>query len=280
MSSLVPALHHGSIAQVNDLTAYLEAAAGAGFRAADFNMSQARDLAKAESPEAVVEAFTSRGIQAGGWGSGVQVIVSNSEFASALADLEKSAELGALLNARTAAVLAPNRTHLPFDEAMDLFSVRVGEIADTMAGYGIAVSLEFIGPNLWPEQPHEFIAGISGTLELIDRIGRVNVGILFDTYHYHCGPNDLSDILSAGRTINHVHLNDAPPGDVLELDDSMRRLPGKGIIDLVEIAAALNVAGYTGPGGVEVFDDELRAVPALEGAKEIASACIDVFGTL
>ena len=280
MSSLVPALHHGSIAQVSDLTTYLEAAAGAGFRAADFNMPHARDLAEAKGPDAVVEAFTSRGIQAGGWSAGVQVIASRSEFVAALANLEKSAELGALLDARAAAVLVPNRTHIPFDEAMDLFSVRVGEIADGMARYGISVSLEFIGPDLWPERPHEFISGISETLELIDRIGRVNVGILFDTYHYHCGANELADILSAGRAINHVHLNDAPPGDVLALNDSMRRLPGKGIIDLIEIAAALNAAGYAGPGGVEVFDDELRALPADEGAMEIATACLEVFGAL
>ena len=279
MSSLVPALHPASIIQLNDLESYLDATASAGFQAADFNMLQARELASASGMDTVMSAFTSRGIQAGGWGAGVQVLMSQSDFDAALSDAETSAELGAALNAKSCSVLIPNRTDLPREEAMDLFTVRLGCIADTLAGHGVSVSLEFIGPNLWPDRPHEFISGIRGTLDLIDRVDRVNVGILFDTYHYYCGDNRLQDILTAGSTINHVHLNDAPEGNVGDLDDSMRRLPGEGILDLTEIAAALDAAGYEGPGGVEIFSDDLRRLPAHEGAAKVAAACRRVFGS-
>ena len=279
MSSLIPALHPASIAQLNDLESYLDATASAGFQAADFNMGQALELASIHGLDAVKNAFLSRGIQAGGWGAGVQVLTSQSDFNAALLDAEQSAELGAALNARACSVLVPNRTDIPRAEALDLFSVRLGDIADTLAGYGVSVSLEFIGPNLWPERPHEFISGINGTLDLINRVGRVNVGILFDTYHYYCGDSRLEDIVKAGSAINHVHLNDAPSGDVDQLDDSMRLLPGEGILDLTEIAAALDAAGYEGPGGVEIFNDDLRSLPANDGAVQVAAACRRVFGS-
>ena len=278
MSALIPALHPATVAQVNDLNAYLDAAAAAGFTAADFSMPNARTLEADSGRDAVIEAFESRGLQPGAWGSGAQVIGPHAEFDASLDTVAANASLGAALGARVTAVVVPNRTDMPRDEALDLFAMRIGDVADTAAGEGVALSLEFIGPNIWPEQPYELFSGIRGTLDLIDRIGRVNVGILFDTYHFHCGDSELSDIAAAGRAINHVHLNDAPPGDPSTFDDSVRRLPGDGVMDLAAITKALEAAGYRGPGGVEIFNDEMRALPISEGAARVAAACRRVFG--
>ncbi len=278
MSSLIPALHPATVAQVDDLTTYLDAAASADFQAADFSMPNARRLEAAAGRDAVIEAFQSRGLQPGAWGAGAQVIGPYADFDASLDEVAQNAALGAALGARVAAVVVPNRTDMPADEALDLLAMRIGDVADTAAGDGVALSLEFIGPNIWPDQPFELFSGIQGTLDLIDRIGRVNVGILFDTYHFHCGDSELADIAAAGRAINHVHLNDAPPGDPGTFDDSVRRLPGEGVMDLAAIADALQTAGYRGPGGVEIFNDELRALPIAEGAARVAAACCRTFG--
>lgn len=278
MASLIPALHPATVAQVSDLATYLDAAASAGFQAADFSMPNARKLEAAAGRDAVIEAFQSRSLQPGAWGAGAQVIGSQAEFEASLDDVADNAALGAALGARVAAVVVPNRTDMPHDDMLDLLAMRIGDVADTTAGDGVALSLEFIGPNLWPEQPYKLFSGIRGTLDLIERIGRVNVGILFDTYHFHCGDSELADIASAGRAINHVHLNDAPPGDPNTFDDSVRRLPGEGVIDLSTIAGALQAAGYRGPAGVEIFNDALRALPLAEGAARVAAACRHLFG--
>ncbi len=278
MSSLIPALHPATVAQVHDLGTYLDAAAAAGFRAADFSMPAARALEAAAGRDAVIDAFQLRGIQPGAWGAGAQVIGPYAEFDASLDDVATNAALGAALGARVAAVVVPNRVDRPPDEMMDLLAMRIGDVADTAAGDGVALSLEFIGPNIWPDQPYELFSGIQGTLELIERIGRVNVGVLFDTYHFHCGDSEFADIATAGRAINHVHLNDAPPGDPSTFDDSVRRLPGDGVMDLAAITSALEAAGYKGPGGVEIFNDELRALPIHKGAARVAAACHRVFG--
>ena len=278
MSSLIPGLHPATVAQVDDLVTYLDAAAAAGFQAADFSMPHARALETNSGRDAVIEAFESRGLQPGAWGAGAQVIGSYADFDASLGEVTKNADLGAALGARVAAVVVPNRVDMPRDEMLDLLAMRIGDVADTAAGEGVALSLEFIGPNIWPEQPYELFSGIQGTLDLIERIGRVNVGILFDTYHFHCGDSELADIAAAGRAINHVHLNDAPPGDPATFDDSVRRLPGDGVMDLSAILAALQAAGYEGPGGVEIFNDDLRALPVSEGAARVAAACRRAFG--
>lgn len=278
MSSLTPGLHPATVAQVDDLATYLDAAAAAGFRAADFSMPHARALEASAGRDAVIAAFQSRGLQPGAWGAGAHVIGAYADFDASLAEVAANAALGAALGARVAAVVVPNRVDMPRDEMLDLLAMRIGDVADTAAGEGVALSLEFIGPNIWPEQPYELFSGIKGTLDLIDRIGRVNVGILFDTYHFHCGDSELADIAAAGRAINHVHLNDAPPGDPTTFDDSVRRLPGDGVMNLSAILAALEAAGYEGPGGVEIFSDDLRALPIAEGAARVAAACRRAFG--
>ena len=278
MPSLTPALHPATIAPQRDLCAYLDMARQAGFRAADFSMAQATELAAAEGVEAVREAFASRGLRAGGWGAGVSLSAPEAEFSEGLAGLVRHADIGAALEARAAAVVVPNRSDLEPGPALELLAGRLARLAAATEPFGVALSLEFIGPNLWPHLPHKLWDGIAGTLELIDRAGRPNVGVLFDTYHFHCGSSRLEDIGTAGSRINHVHLNDAPPGDPASLDDGMRRLPGEGVIDLPAIARELEAAGYRGPGGVEVFSAALRALPAVEAAQRVAAACRWVFG--
>ena len=118
----------------------------------------------------------------------------------------------------------------------------------------------------------------SGTLDLIDRIGRVNVGILFDTYHFHCGDSEFADIAVAGRAINHVHLNDAPPGDPARLTDSVRRLPGDGVMDLAAITETLEAAGYRGPAASRSSTTKCARYPISQGAARVAAACRRVFG--
>ncbi|ANP51904.1 hypothetical protein AVL59_22105 [Streptomyces griseochromogenes] len=52
-----------------------------------------------------------------------------------------------------------------------------------------------------------------------------------------------------------------------ELTDSQRLFPGDGALDRTSFADALARAGYAGPVSVELFNPELRALPAGEIAR-------------
>jgi sugar phosphate isomerase/epimerase len=278
MAGVIPALHPATIAPQPNLRAYLDVTSAAGFTLADFNMADALALEDAEGLDAVVEAFGSRGVQAGGWGSGVRIFADDAAFDGGLRNLPRAAALASALGARAAAVVVPNRSEQAPERALVHFAGRIAQLADALAPHEVEVSLEFIGARVWPELPHRLPDDIGGMLELDDRAGRSNVGVLFDTYHFHCGSSRLADIGAAAGRINLVHLNDAPPGDPSNLDDSVRRLPGDGVMDLGAVIEALEAAGYSGSGGVEVFSDELLALPALDAARRVAAATRAVLG--
>ena len=69
----------------------------------------------------------------------------------------------------------------------------------------------------------------------------------------------LEDIERAGDRIFGVHINDWEPGD-----DHSNRLPGDGVIPLVDVVRAIEATGYRG-----TYDNEYVYDPALiESAPE------------
>ena len=92
--------------------------------------------------------------------------------------------------------------------------------------------------------------------------------MLLDAYHWYLSGGTAGEIaaIPAGTPL-FVHINDAPPGDVATLDDSMRLLPGEGVIDLDAFLGAIAARGYDGPVSLELFSERLRALPPEEAAR-------------
>jgi sugar phosphate isomerase/epimerase len=90
-------------------------------------------------------------------------------------------------------------------------------------------------------------------VEFIDRVGRPNVGIIFDVFHSWCEP-DLHDRLRrfASRVIG-AHVNDIK---VEERGGFDRELPGRGRAVAPEIMATLIESGYDGWWELEIFSDD------------------------
>jgi len=73
-------------------------------------------------------------------------------------------------------------------------------------------------------------------LELIERVGADNFGLLLDTFHMNIEERDVEDsIRRTGERIFHVHAA-----------DSNRWHPGAGHLDFKSILSALRLTGYTG----------------------------------
>ena len=73
-------------------------------------------------------------------------------------------------------------------------------------------------------------------LELIDRVGAGNLGLLFDTFHANIEEPSLEDsLLAAGDRLFHVHVA-----------DSNRWYPGAGHLDFPRILDVLPRTGYAG----------------------------------
>jgi len=82
-------------------------------------------------------------------------------------------------------------------------------------------------------------------LDLIERVGASNLGLLLDTFHMNIEEPVLEDsIRAAGDRLYHVHVA-----------DSNRWYPGAGHVDFAGVIGALRQAGYTGWLSAEIMPE-------------------------
>ena len=120
-------------------------------------------------------------------------------------------------------------------------------------------------------------------LELIDAIGRDNVGLVLDSWHWYTAGESADDIRGlTNADVVACDLNDAPDGiPVDEQVDSRRALPaGTGVIDIGSFLDALVAIGYDGPVRAEPFSAELNAMPDDRAIEATAEALSRAFATI
>jgi sugar phosphate isomerase/epimerase len=121
-------------------------------------------------------------------------------------------------------------------------------------------------PLTYELMPFDINAGsIEAVLTIVRGAGAANGGIALDTWHLgkmHLTGEDIKRIPSS--SIMFVELSDGMVADMPDHSREttrFRRLPGEGEFDIPGYVRALTDIGYTGPWGVEVLSDELRALP-------------------
>jgi sugar phosphate isomerase/epimerase len=124
--------------------------------------------------------------------------------------------------------------------------------------------------------PWSRIPDLGTALRIVELAGQPNGGLNVDAWHMIRAGVTVDELRRVpGRLILGVQLDDGPlrpEPDLVEATLHHRQLPGDGAFDLVGIVRALRHTGTTAPLGVEVFSDELHALPADETARAAASA--------
>jgi len=132
------------------------------------------------------------------------------------------------------------------------------ELSDLARPFGLRLALEYMG------LPDSSVKTLRQSLDIVDRVGREDVGILLDTWHHYAYGSAPEDVLLAKKgQIGFVHVSDCParaPGTALR---SESYLPGVGVVPITEILRNVRAVGYDGVVSAEVFD---AAVQAMEPA--------------
>lgn len=169
---------------------------------------------------------------------------------AAFAAAEERAEMAAAVGAPIVIACAAGGTGDPAQAAEDFRA-----ISDIGAKYGVSMALEFIGVF---EQYHDIKSG----LELVRAADHPNAKLLIDVFHAFRGGATVDDFkLPRGNEIGLVHINDVPAGDVMQMNDSHRVLPGEGVLPLAQVLENLEQGGYEGALSVEIFNEEIWALP-------------------
>jgi len=145
-------------------------------------------------------------------------------------------------------------------------------IADIGAKYDVVMALEYIGAF---EQYHDIKSGLA----LVRATDHPNAKLLIDIFHSFRGGTVVEDFkLPQGDEVGCVHLNDVPAGDIMQMNDSHRVLPGQGVLPLREALGYLGGNGYDGALSVELFNPDLWALPPAEIAARVKAATDDLMG--
>jgi sugar phosphate isomerase/epimerase len=136
------------------------------------------------------------------------------------------------------------------DEQRDAFLAFYGEMLLVVEGTSASILLE-------PLNRYEckFLNRMSDNVHVVDLVSHPNAGLLPDTFHMSLEESDMGGSLrEAGHRIRHM-----------DLADSNRLLPGRGLLDWSEIFNALHEIGYEG-------DLNLECCPGDDPSVELAAA--------
>ncbi len=262
-------LNRGTTGGGLPLDQFVSLASTSGFDGADVDLGYALEHGTA----ALCDLYGSKKMSFGGWGPPMDFRGDAAKMSEGLVKLEKMAAIARELGINSCATYLLPSSDLPLGENWKFHVERIKPIAKVLAGHGLRFGLEFVAPyHLRRNWKHEFLFTPGQILELTDAIGE-NVGLLVDCFHCHCAGTPWAEVakLPAERIVL-VHLNDAPNVPVAEVKDGERLLPGDGVLDLTGFLQAIKATGYAGPVSVEVFNAELRKLPAEEAGKKAAEA--------
>lgn len=146
-------------------------------------------------------------------------------------------------------VVRPGTSHR---QAMAWIVEALRDCCSAAGGSGVRIALEPIN-----RYETTLVNSAAQGLELLERVGAENLGLLLDTFHMNIEDASLEEsIVMCGERVFHFHVA-----------DSNRWYPGAGHIDFVSVLKALYQTGYQG-----YVSGEFMPVPDAESAARAAIA--------
>ena len=174
--------------------------------------------------------------------------------------------------------IMPTHKTLTYTKNFEQHRSRLNKIATLLENSGFKLGLEYVGPKtLMARDKYPFLHSISGLKELIEAIGKNNIGYLLDSFHTYCAEDDLADLdFLNGDDIISVQLNDGVLGRTSEMQmDLERELPGDTeIIDLKTFLNFIRSKGYDGPVSVEPFNEDLNKMEVNEKLQRVRASLL------
>jgi sugar phosphate isomerase/epimerase len=242
-----------------------------GQQVADFGLEDAKRLIEAAD------------LRIGNFPLPVRMYEEEEWYTKDMARLPSLAELASALGCtRCAFTIQPFSDDLPFHQNFEKHAERLGKIGDILATHGVLLGLEFsASASLREGKTFEFIKDLAGLTQLLDAIGKKNVGLLVNSFQlYTAGQDPVAAVGTIpGERIISVQLADAP-ADVTadKLTDAHRKLPGEThVINHVEFITALKGKNYHGPVTAAPLRGRVKGMGRQRAVMECGNLLTEIF---
>ena len=180
--------------------------------------------------------------------------------------------------------LMPMSSELTYLENFKQHARRLREAASVLGDQGCRLGMEYVGPKtLWASGRYTFIHTMREMKELIAEIGKPNVGMVLDTWHWYTAGETVADLKTlTNHDIVSVDMNDAPTGIPVDqqVDGKRELVCATGVIDIAKFLNALNSIGCDAPARCEPFNAPLRAMAPDQALQTTISAMKKAFALI
>jgi sugar phosphate isomerase/epimerase len=122
---------------------------------------------------------------------------------------------------------------------------------------GVKLGIEPLHPAFAADR--SVIVTLRQANDIVERLDSPQVGVVIDVYHVWWDPEICREVERAAEHILGFHVNDwlRGVGDPL----MSRGMMGDGVIELRRVRESVEAAGYVEPIEVEIFNEEVWAMP-------------------
>lgn len=161
----------------------------------------------------------------------------------------------------------------PLDQqSLERVQASLVQVAQACGQRGLRAALEF-------QASSAFGNNLQSAAAMIGDVGSPHLGICFDAFHYCCGPSKGEDLgYLTAQNLFHVQLCDLADVPRELATDGDRILPGDGDLPLSPILARLKEIEYHGVASIELMNQQLWQVPALQFGEIAMTALRKVLG--
>jgi len=247
---------HGATSMTSDLQTDVAASVHAGFRALELWASKVDRYLEDHSVAQLEALFKDNDIAPMTFNSIERIAFRGAEFEEVKARCRQLSEIGQAIGCPSIAVIPSPvpRWDISWAEIVDEHVSVLQVLSDIASDYGMKLAFEFIGFGSFSVRTPR------GAMEIIEKTGRDNIGLVIDACHLYIGGGLLSEIDRLDpQKIYTFHLDDLEDRAKEACRDDTRLLPGLGVIPLADICQRLNGVGFNGACSIELFRPEYWA---------------------
>ncbi len=202
----------GNLGVTADLPTAINLAHQNGFESVAPDAGYLGRLSDSQLSEFIVD-LKGKGLAWGAAGLAVDFRGEDAAFRAGMAALPAfAASLKRAGASRVGTWISPGHNRIPYVANFRQHAKRLREVAAVLGDHGLRLGLEYVGPKTaWSASRYPFIHTMAEMRELIAEIGRDNVGLVLDSWHWYTAEETAADIRGlTGRDVVACDLNDAP----------------------------------------------------------------------